>query len=58
MISLAHALRLKVVAEGVETQQQLARLREIGCNFAQGYHFSRPQPIEAATSLLAKGTLP
>ena len=58
MIGLAHALGIKVVAEGVETEEQLARVRKMGCELAQGYHFSRPLPSEAATSLLAKGTLP
>ncbi len=42
MVSLAHSLGLKVVAEGVETAEQLARLREMGCEFAQGYYFSKP----------------
>jgi len=46
VISLARALGLKTVAEGVEHQVQLDRLRELGCPFAQGYLFSRPQPPE------------
>jgi diguanylate cyclase (GGDEF)-like protein len=42
IIRLGHSLRLKVTAEGVETGQQLAMLRELGCNDVQGYFFSKP----------------
>jgi EAL domain-containing protein (putative c-di-GMP-specific phosphodiesterase class I) len=41
-IGLGHNLRLEVVAEGVETEAMLAALRRQGCDFAQGYHVSRP----------------
>jgi EAL domain-containing protein (putative c-di-GMP-specific phosphodiesterase class I) len=44
IISLAHSLRLKVVAEGVETPAQLEFLKLTGCDEYQGYHFSRPLP--------------
>jgi diguanylate cyclase len=44
IISLAHSLRLKVVAEGVETPEQLKFLRTLGCDQYQGYHFSPPLP--------------
>lgn len=57
MIGFGHALGLNVVAEGVETDQQLARLKELGCELAQGHRFSEPLPAEDATLLLAKGTL-
>ena len=46
VIDLAHALGLVVVAEGVETGDQAAHLRELGCDLAQGYFFARPQPAE------------
>jgi diguanylate cyclase (GGDEF)-like protein/PAS domain S-box-containing protein len=52
MIDLAHALGLRVIAEGVETTEQLQRVRDLGCDLAQGYHFSRPLPDEAAGVLL------
>ena len=44
IISLAHSLRLKVVAEGVENAEQLKLLQELGCDKFQGYHFSRALP--------------
>ena len=40
--ALAHNLGMDVVAEGVETAEQLERLRAIGCEYAQGFYFSRP----------------
>ncbi|MDG4552818.1 MAG: EAL domain-containing protein [Candidatus Competibacter sp.] len=53
IIALAHTLRLEVLAEGVETTEQLAFLREHGCNLCQGYLFSRPVPPEDLALLLA-----
>jgi EAL domain-containing protein (putative c-di-GMP-specific phosphodiesterase class I) len=44
IINLAHSLKLKVVAEGVETEEQSRLLRLLGCNEMQGYLFSRPVP--------------
>jgi diguanylate cyclase (GGDEF)-like protein len=44
LVSLAHALELTVTAEGVETEGQAERLRAIGCDAAQGWHFGRPGP--------------
>ena len=49
-IELAHALGLKVVAEGIEDQHALDALAAFGCDYAQGYHFSRPVPAEAFTA--------
>jgi EAL domain-containing protein (putative c-di-GMP-specific phosphodiesterase class I) len=45
ILALAHSLRLKVIAEGVETPGQFARLRELGCNEYQGYFSSPPLPV-------------
>ena len=45
-IDLAHALGLKVVAEGVEHARALRAITDFGCDYAQGYHFSRPLPAE------------
>ncbi len=46
IIGLANSLKLKVIAEGIETTDQLADLIERGCDEGQGYHFSRPKRIE------------
>jgi diguanylate cyclase (GGDEF)-like protein/PAS domain S-box-containing protein len=55
VISLAHSLRRRVVAEGVETEAQLSFLRRHRCDEIQGYYFSRPLPADAFTSLLRDG---
>ena len=52
IINLAHSLGLKVVAEGVETRGQLELLRDLGCERAQGYLFSKPVDHEAILKLL------
>lgn len=44
IMNLARWMNLSVVAEGVETKEQLERLREIGCDYVQGYYFSKPMP--------------
>jgi diguanylate cyclase (GGDEF)-like protein/PAS domain S-box-containing protein len=46
-VKMAHALALTVVAEGVETPLQAAELRGLKCDYAQGWHFGRPQPPDA-----------
>lgn len=53
VIALAKTLRLDVVAEGIETIHQLHQLRILGCEYGQGYLFSRPVPLEDAERLLA-----
>lgn len=52
MIAMAHALDYKVIAEGVETSEQLKLLRRMGCDQGQGFLFSRPQPVEKITGWL------
>src|SRR5258708_3729481 len=54
MIALAHSFRLKVVAEGVEAEEQAKMLRLLRCDQMQGYVFSKPVPRDAITALLQK----
>lgn len=58
MISMAHALEMKVVVEGVETREQLARLQRLGCDEVQGYLFSAPLSASEATALLRQPAKP
>ncbi len=55
IIALGHSLRLTVVAEGVETAEQLAFLSKRGCDEVQGYYFSHPLPAAEFTAMLAGG---
>jgi EAL domain-containing protein (putative c-di-GMP-specific phosphodiesterase class I) len=52
IISLAHNLHLKVIAEGVETPDQLRLLRDLGCDQYQGYHYSAPVPNNVFVAML------
>jgi len=52
IVVMAHKLGVKVIAEGVETEQQLDLLKKIGCDYGQGYLFSRPLPPEKFEELL------
>ncbi len=57
IITLAHNLKMKVVAEGVEMQDQLVYLKTAGCDEVQGYFFSRPVEAAAAESLLLRPSM-
>ena len=50
--ALVHNLEMKVLCEGAETQAQTDLLREIGCDYLQGYYFSRPRPLKEAEMVL------
>jgi len=52
IVALAHNLGMDVIAEGVETPQQLAHLKSLNCEYAQGYYFSKPTEWETAWSLI------
>ncbi|MEH2150298.1 two-component system response regulator [Nostoc sp.] len=52
MIGIANSMGMSAIAEGVETQEQLAQLRSLNCNFAQGYLFSQPIEQQLALKLL------
>lgn len=54
IIDMAHVLQLAVVAEGVETEAQLAKLLRCGCDYIQGYVFSRPLPADEAIGYLGR----
>jgi EAL domain-containing protein (putative c-di-GMP-specific phosphodiesterase class I) len=53
VVALAQTLKLSLTAEGIETEQQLAKLRTLGCDRGQGYYFARPLPANEVTALLA-----
>jgi diguanylate cyclase (GGDEF)-like protein len=55
VVSLSDQLQLAAIAEGIETVQQLAWLKDLGCEFGQGYLLSRPLPPEVAETLLLSG---
>jgi EAL domain-containing protein (putative c-di-GMP-specific phosphodiesterase class I) len=57
IVSMAKALDMEVVAEGVETAGQLAALIALGCDEGQGYLFARPLPAPQAGALLARPQL-
>ena len=52
IMSLARSLDMEVVAEGVETEAQYVRLKALGCDYCQGFYFSRPLPASAVRTLL------
>lgn len=57
IVALAKALRLSIIAEGIETRTQLYNLRELGCEFGQGYLFSRPLPVNQIDAILSDDNL-
>ena len=58
MVSLAHSLNLKVVAEGVETADQLELLQQLGCDHCQGFYFSAALPAQEFVRMISIQTHP
>ncbi len=58
IIMLAHKLRLKVIAEGIETLKQFQQLHDLGCDLGQGYFFSKPVEAKEAESVLRQFAAP
>jgi diguanylate cyclase (GGDEF)-like protein len=52
IINMSRGLRINVIAEGIETAAQAARLRQLGCQLGQGYYYARPLPADHITALL------
>jgi diguanylate cyclase (GGDEF)-like protein/PAS domain S-box-containing protein len=57
MVGLASDLKMQTTAEGVETQEELALVRNLGCSLVQGYIFGKPMPAEEAQELASKGAI-
>ena len=54
IVTLGQNLGLGVIAEGIETQEQLDRLRDLGCDLGQGYHLARPLPEDEAEAWVVR----
>ena len=57
IIAMGHSLGIKIIAEGIETEQQFRLLQEFGADEGQGFYFSPPVPEDEFISLIEKGTL-
>jgi EAL domain-containing protein (putative c-di-GMP-specific phosphodiesterase class I) len=57
IISIAHVLGKVTIAEGVETSGQVRTLRQLGCDFAQGYLFAKPVPAEELQTVVARAAV-
>jgi len=54
IVKLAKILKMEVIAEGVETEEQLAQLEQMGCTYVQGFYLAKPADVEGATRLIAE----
>jgi EAL domain-containing protein (putative c-di-GMP-specific phosphodiesterase class I) len=53
VVALARTLHMRVTVEGVEAQEQVAQIKALDCDYAQGFYFSAPLSVESATKLIA-----
>ena len=53
MIAMGQALNIEIIAEGVETKEQLEFLKTKGCFFIQGYYYSKPKPEHEITTIMS-----
>jgi diguanylate cyclase (GGDEF)-like protein/PAS domain S-box-containing protein len=58
IIDMGHNLKFKVIAEGIETEEQVIFLKEHGCQIGQGYYYSRPLPAKGLEEFLVKNNVP
>ena len=54
MIDMAHSVDVKMCIEGIETQEELDKILEMGCDYIQGYYFSKPLPFNEIEEYLKK----
>ena len=55
IVTLAEAMSMKIVAEGIEEQYQLEKLIDMGCQYGQGFMFAKPLPVEEALQIFKNG---
>ena len=56
VLDLAHSLEIPAIAEGVETKEYIDLLKTFGCNYAQGFYYSKPIPVDDFNKLLKDGS--
>ena len=54
IVTLSKQLNMEVICEGVETEEQVELLKHVGCNYAQGYYYSKPVPLEEFFELMKR----
>ena len=54
IVELAHTLGMRIIGEGVESEEQAEELREMGCDLGQGFHFAEPLPPREASEFLTR----
>jgi len=57
IVTLAHNLGLRVIAEGIDDVAQIDRLRDLGCEYGQGFYFARPMPMDEVEAMLTRSAV-